>query len=297
MGDCIQKLTYPTLLFTIEQRICFRGRRDLVQIISVRHDWPEREGFHIHRPNGRKDYTFLHFITPIDFEMDGKVIHGRPGACIFFSPGTPQHFFATEPVIHNWIHIDASLGTLLEHYGIVADRLEYPANPDFISRLFHMLEVEYFTDNAYGQELMEGYVREFLIRYARSLETENAVKGISRSDRQKLSSVRQQVLSQPQKRWTVADMAALANLSPSYFHSIYKTLFGTAPIRDLIEAKMRYAKSLLRSYPELKIPEIAECLGYTDQYHFIRLFKSVVGLTPGQYRRENNFFKNSKNNA
>jgi len=262
-----------------------------MKIIAVRHDWPEQAGFQIHRAKGRKDYTFLHFSTPVFFEMEGKTVQAGSGACIFFAPGTPQHFYATEPVIHNWIHVDAELGQLLARYQIPVDQLLYPGGAEEISRLFHKIEVEFFSANAHREDLMEGYVKEFLIRFARNLEGESVPKGISRSDRQKLSAVRQQILSQPEKRWTVPQMAALAALSPSRFHAVYKAMFGTSPMQDVIEAKMRYARSLLLLNPDSKLPEIAECLGYNDQYHFLRLFKASVGMTPGAYRRKNNILE------
>lgn len=258
-----------------------------MQVIAVRHDWPEPAGFRIYRPRGREDYTFLHFTTPITLEMDGKVLQAKPGACIFFAPGTPQFFYSDQPVVHNWIHVDASWGEALARYGIPEDTLLYPGSADYISRLFHIIEVEFFSANPYREELLAGYVNEFLIRFARSMEQETASGGLPRAVRQKLSDARRTILAQPEKRWTVPEMAALATLSPSRFHAAYKALFGTSPMKDLIEAKTRYAQSLLLSDPEMKLPAVAERLGYTDQYHFLRQFKSVVGVTPGMYRKIN----------
>ena len=258
-----------------------------MHVISVRHDWPERAGFQIHRAKGRKDYTFLHFSTPITMVLHGQTVRARPGACIFFAPGTPQYFYATEPVIHNWIHVDGALKPLLEHYAIPTDQILYPSSTEDISPLFRLMELEFFSTGKHREELLEAYIREFLIRFARSLEGDGGSRTVSRTDRLKLAGVRQKILSQPEKRWTVPQMAALAALSPSRFHALYKGAFGTSPMQDVIDAKMRYARSLLLTQPELKLPEIAERLGYTDQYHFLRLFKASVGTTPGAYRRKN----------
>ncbi len=56
-------------------------------------------------------------------------------------------------------------------------------------------------------------------------------------------------------------------------------------MQDLIDAKIGYAKSLLLSNDQLPLPDVAEKLGYNDQYHFIRQFKAVAGTTPGAYRK------------
>lgn len=257
-----------------------------MQIKAIRHDWPEKGGFLISRPNGRRDCTFLHFLTPVKLRINGELIQTQPGACVFFAPGVPQWFCSETAIVHNWMHADGSLCKKLEQYAIPQNQLLYPGSAAFISRLFQLIEVEYFSQKPHKEELMESYVNEFLIQFARALE-EESLDRISRQDRQKLSTVRQQILSQPERRWTVAEMADLAALSPSRFHAVYKTLFATTPMQDVIEAKTSYAKSLLLSRPNLTLPVLAEHLGYSDQYHFIRQFKAITGITPGAYRRQN----------
>ena len=37
---------------------------------------------------------------------------------------------------------------------------------------------------------------------------------------------------------------------------------------------------------ELNMAQLAEKLGYNDQYHFIRQFKAMTGMTPGSYRKK-----------
>ena len=254
-------------------------------ITRVRHDWPEKAGFTISRPHGHAQYTFLHFSTAMEFRFQGKLLQARPGACIFFTPGTPQWFHARQDLTHNWLHATGDLDLVLEEYNIPCDRLLYPSDTGFISELFQKIEVEHFSDHPYKADLINGYMREFLIRFSRALDGNTAIPASHRKDHEKVRAIRKQVLSSPECSWTVSQMAALASLSSSRFHAVYKSLFGTSPMQDVIEAKIIYAKSLLLSdkYPTLQ--EISEKLGYNDQYHFIRQFKAVTGKTPGAYRR------------
>jgi len=254
-------------------------------VTNVRHDWPEKAGFLISRPKGRKDYTFLHFSTAIDFEINGETVKAQPGACIFYAPDVPQCFYSSQDVIHNWIHTDESLFYLLEKYEIPQNCLIYINNTAFISEIFQKIEQEFYSANPYKEELIQGYLTEFLIKFSRAVKKKNAPVVIHRKDRDKLRNVRKEILSQPEKRWTVSEMAKLTALSASRFHAVYKSLFGTSPMRDVIEAKIGYAKSLLLSDEQLTLTEVAEKLGYNDQYHFIRQFKSVTGQTPGAYRK------------
>ena len=254
-------------------------------VSRIRHDWPEKGGFVISRPEGLEEYTFLHFTTAAHCKIGTQYIEARPGACIFYAPGVPQWFYSPQDVIHNWMHTDGSLANLLEHYEIAQNQLLYPTDTAFISEIFRKIEVEHFSDNPYKQELIEGYVKEFIIKFSRALHSETPSSAVKRKDREKLRSVRQTVLSLPEKKWTVAEMAALASLSPSRFHAVYKSVFGTSPMQDVIEAKISYSQSLLLADEQLTLPAVAEQLGYNDQYHFIRQFKAVTGETPGGYRK------------
>jgi AraC-like DNA-binding protein len=66
-------------------------------------------------------------------------------------------------------------------------------------------------------------------------------------------------------------------------------MFGTSPINDLIEARISAARSLLMAEGDLSVAQVAERLGYNDQYHFIRQFKAANGQSPGQFRKNNHF--------
>lgn len=256
-----------------------------MQIESVRHDWPEAAGFTISRPSGYPLYTFLHLQTPISIEIDGKIINTRPGACIFIAPGVPQYFYASDPLIHNWIHIDADLGIWLQKYGLPENRLFYPNETDFISQLFQKIEAEHFGDNPHKEALLEHYLHSFLILLSRSLQ--GVVPPIEAHQPEKLQmrAIRKSILSQPGKHWTVAEMADMAAMSVSRFHIAYKAYFGTSPIQDVKEAKLRFAMTLLCTRMDLSVFQIAQELGYENACHFIRIFKATYGISPGEYRK------------
>jgi len=281
MDNRAEKLTYPTadiMIFMVMK----------MMISKIRHDWPLKPGFAISRPNGYHEYTFLHFSTPICILVNGEIIDARPGACIFYSPGAPQYYMSDSDVIHNWFHTSDDLKPLLEKYNIPENCILYPEQKDFISKIFRKIETEYFLGDPYREELMNSYLTEFLIKFSRMIHGDNHQGQPSRSDTVKLRKLRQEFLSSPEENWTVAKMAEKVSLSTSRFHTVYKAVFGTSPINDVIEARISYARSLLMSDDKLTLPQVSERLGYNDQYHFIRQFKAVNGQTPGQFRKSNN---------
>ena len=104
----------------------------MVEIERVRHDWPEAEGFTIHRPNGYPRYTFLHFQTPVELQVGGQRISARPGACIYFGfkdQITPEEFSAA---------VDANLADPESMTGLV-NRIEVKPGDVFLvaAGVFH----------------------------------------------------------------------------------------------------------------------------------------------------------------
>ncbi|MCP3967588.1 MAG: helix-turn-helix transcriptional regulator [Lentisphaerae bacterium] len=68
---------------------------------------------------------------------------------------------------------------------------------------------------------------------------------------------------------------------------MFQVQFGLSPKEFLESVKMNRACEWL-SNPKvvLKIYEVAEKLGYSDPYHFIKRFTAFTGFPPGRYRRK-----------
>lgn len=258
-----------------------------MEIERIRHDWPEAAEFTISRPRGYPIYTFIHFQTPVELTLDGQTVRTRPGACIFFSPEVPQYFYAPVPLIHNWIHMEGSIKEDLCRYGIPENTVLYPAETDFISKLFQKIEAEHFSDNPHKKTILESYWHIFLITLSRSLQGIAPAATVRENEKLKMRAVRKNILSQPEQQWTVSQMAAMVAMSESRFHVTYKAYFGSTPMQDVIEARLRQAMTLLSTRPELSVAQIAQMLGYTNEYHFIRLFKTATGTPPGTWRKHN----------
>ena len=80
-------------------------------------------------------------------------------------------------------------------------------------------------------------------------------------------------------------MAELVNLSPSRFYSLYKAMFGISPQQDLIRKRIQTAQILLDKQ-EFTVCEVAKLTGYGNQYHFIRQFREMTGMTPGSFLKK-----------
>lgn len=82
----------------------------------------------------------------------------------------------------------------------------------------------------------------------------------------------------------LADLAAMTNLSTGYYVEKFRQFYGLSPIKYLNELRIRQSKSLLIR-PYGKIRDIAQQVGYRDEFYFSRKFKQQVGVTPTTFAR------------
>lgn len=101
----------------------------------------------------------------------------------------------------------------------------------------------------------------------------------------KLLKLRRDIFIHPDRSWSSDVCSQKLNISRSYFGKIYFQTFGVNFIQDLQKSRLNCAKNLLTS-TTLLLPDIAERCGY-DYYNFMRVFKREFGMTPTQYRKNN----------
>lgn len=84
--------------------------------------------------------------------------------------------------------------------------------------------------------------------------------------------------------WTVASLATSAGMSRSAYALRFKELVGEAPLEYLTYWRMHKAGELLRE-SEKKLADVAQSVGYDSDGAFSKAFKRVLGVSPGEYRR------------
>ncbi|MBQ6798952.1 MAG: PocR ligand-binding domain-containing protein [Oscillospiraceae bacterium] len=78
-------------------------------------------------------------------------------------------------------------------------------------------------------------------------------------------------------------VAAVAGLSPSYFSTLFREVVGVSFREHLCRIRVEESKRLLLS-TDYSLADIAVAMGFPDQSYYCKVFKKLVGLTPGKYR-------------
>jgi transcriptional regulator GlxA family with amidase domain len=104
------------------------------------------------------------------------------------------------------------------------------------------------------------------------------------SCRQAVAKAIEQMRLYYHKPTRVADLADLAGMSESHFSRMFKAAMGTSPIDWLRRERINQAKRRLVE-SEDAIKEVAQQVGYSDQFFFSKDFKKMTSLTPTQFRQ------------
>ncbi|EHB48678.1 transcriptional regulator, AraC family [Mycolicibacterium rhodesiae JS60] len=89
--------------------------------------------------------------------------------------------------------------------------------------------------------------------------------------------------AEPQRKWTVAELARAAAVSWSVLDQRFREVLGLSPIRYLTDWRMHLADKLLRTN-DLSVSAIARRIGYESEEALSRAFRRSHGSSPGTWR-------------
>lgn len=83
---------------------------------------------------------------------------------------------------------------------------------------------------------------------------------------------------------TLEDLARAASVTPSHLVRLFRRHLQTTPMRALWDARVARGAELLRE-TGLSVSEVAYRVGFANPYHFSRLMRQHLGLSPSAWRK------------
>lgn len=100
----------------------------------------------------------------------------------------------------------------------------------------------------------------------------------------RLGRALQAMHNEPERAWTVPELAHLAAMSRPSFARHFERALGQSPMRYLTDWRLTLARDYLLA-GEVTLEQIADRTGYRSRNAFAATFRRHVGLAPGQWRQ------------
>jgi AraC family transcriptional regulator len=277
--------------------------------VRVRHDWGVLEAEHMAmvRP---KPYDFSlhsgrHYLTLLNiYRRDGETTadeHPRStlqdarGKLVFIPAGCRLQGWVrpgTTPITFTAASLDPALGSQLddgERQLAPMLHFEHPLLTQLMLQLDRIL--------AQPEDYSRIYVESFAIVLLAEIMHVQAV-GVApcrRADRHPLikgglaswqcKAVCDYIEENLHQEISLAELAAIAHLSPYHFCRAFKETVGEPPHRYQMSRRIERAKTLLAK-PSLSVSDVAATVGYGSLSRFSALFRQTTGHSPRDYRRQ-----------
>lgn len=256
--------------------------------ISTRHT----RDFTAYRPNGMGCYLITCFETPFSCLTKYGWENGEPGDCIIISPEFPELHRATvsmdDGFINDWLHlIGSSVPELLNKYDLPCNTILRTGCLNLLTPELSEIRQELFKKEKFHSQRIELLLENALLKIARSTATRRQEALYTAQESHYLPiflELRQTLLTEYAKPWTVKEMADRISLSESRFSTLYRKFFQVSPYDDLMQLRLESARRLLLSSSD-SINEVAEKCGFSNPYYFSRIFRQSVGCCPRRYRQ------------
>ncbi|MCB9282730.1 MAG: AraC family transcriptional regulator [Lewinellaceae bacterium] len=238
------------------------------------------------RPTGADQHILIYCQTGSGAaEINGEKLHIRPGDFLIIPRDAP-HWYAADsdhPWTIYWVHFKGSISEAIvslinKQFGGAKGYLRHAGSSiALFEEIYNQLEKGYGSDNLVYSNMCLSHFLTTLI-YNEKFGTPDQPPQHDNVD-QAIEFFRANL----DRMLTLEEIASSVNLSTSHFSFLFKKKTGFPPIEYFNHLKMQKACQYLL-FTELRIKEIAICLGMDDAYYFSRIFSKVMGVSPKAYR-------------
>lgn len=250
--------------------------------------YPRAKGHFRERKEGIEEYILLYCTEGRGtVEIEGKkyLLEPNQAFCIPHFKGHRYYASEEEPWSILWVHFKGENTRYfpVEEYKTVT--FTSPHAPErmhcLFDSLFRVLEENYTLGNfIYISQVLAMILAE--IYHREKIHT-------TQEQNKHVTDVIRYMYKHLYENLSLEKIAEEFELSKSYLNAIFQKYTQHAPMDFFLHLKMKRACRMLRT-TDYYVYEVAQKMGYTDQYYFSRIFKRIVGMSPKEYKRSDRYY-------
>ncbi|SFD17112.1 AraC family transcriptional regulator [Algibacter pectinivorans] len=239
------------------------------------------------RKKGSKEFIFIYCT-----KGKGEIIINNKKTLItpnsfFIIPKKTKHEYKaddTNPWSIYWFHFNGPFGKEIYNRYSKTDSNNYKnisfskSIIDQFNKIFDLFNNNYLLNHIeYANLLSLNFISSFVYYDFQSISNTQQNKNL-------VDSVKDYLLNNLDKNFTLDELASKFNYSKSYLHSKFKLNTGY-PVLVFFKLKKVQKACEYLSYTDLSIKEISYQIGFNDPLYFSRIFKSFMGKSPRNYKQ------------
>jgi two-component system response regulator YesN len=87
-----------------------------------------------------------------------------------------------------------------------------------------------------------------------------------------------------ERAMTLSDICGDLHVSQPYLSRVIKAYRNMSFTEYVTYLRIRKAQEIMRAVPDARIKDVASAAGYEDQHYFSKVFKTMEGLTPSEFK-------------
>lgn len=216
----------------------------------------------------------------------------KKGMLFYICPGVPHsiELDSGEPIGFFSVHFSYAQISFNDNQWAVGNKAKAISLPpaqelkDYypIEELFKKL-VDSWNEKLPGYEFItRTLLQQLFIAIYQNIRKQNQNYSISL----KIETIIQYMHQHVHDKITLPELSERVHVSPFYLSRTFKEATGYSVIGYFNKMKMDKAKELLIE-GDKKVKEIAQELGFTDEFYFSRMFKKTEGVSPSEFYSKN----------
>ncbi len=240
-------------------------------------------GEFIHQRRVMKCWVLIYVLSGrLDISSGETCRSVASGEWLFLKPG--EEHFGTAPsegeLSYLWAHFSPETPFFEGESGAAYTLPEYGrASSQRISVIFRQL-VDCSRRNMYTTRMTECALEMLLTELTQEhLDS----RGTGRASNPLIEDINEWIRLNCHRQITINDVAEEFHYNPEYLSSLYSRETGSTLTRSIVMARVDISKRML-SDRNMSIKEAAFSCGFNDEKYYMRVFRKIEGMTPGQYR-------------
>lgn len=242
-----------------------------------------------HKSSHWHDFYEIHLIThgSVTERINGNTIEMGPGWIYFLRPYDVHEYWCDEPVAMYKIQFlidildpDIQKTLLLNHFRLITQLKEQDLQE--LVPLLNSIVDERNSHHHARMKMISHLMNCLAIKMIRLSNQNKAIPSNSDSVVLALEYIHQNYTN----NITLQQTAAHVGLTPNYFCDKFHKIIGQPFKQYLRSLQLNHAATLLR-VSDASISSICQESGFSSTVHFLRAFKAFYGMTPSQYRQQN----------